>query len=137
MSGEHPIPDLDRKGLREFALVTGGIVAGLFGVGFPWLLGRPWPLWPWLLLAALGTTGLAAPMALKPVYRAWMKLGLLLNRITAPLLLGILFFVVISPIGLLRRLKGNDAMERHFEANATSYRVPSHDKPRTHLERPF
>lgn len=42
----HEIPELDRKGLRQFGLVTGGIVAGLFGLLFPWLLERALPLWP-------------------------------------------------------------------------------------------
>ena len=43
MSSEHKIPVLDRKGLREFGLVTGGIIAGLFGLFFPWLIERPFP----------------------------------------------------------------------------------------------
>ena len=40
MTAPHSIPELDRKGLREFGLVTGGIVAVLFGLFFPWLLER-------------------------------------------------------------------------------------------------
>jgi hypothetical protein len=40
----HVIPELDRKGLRDFGLVTGSIVAVLFGLFFPWLLERAWPL---------------------------------------------------------------------------------------------
>ena len=41
----HPIPQLDRKGLREFGLVTGVIVIVLFGLFFPWVLERAWPAW--------------------------------------------------------------------------------------------
>ncbi|MGW8367644.1 MAG: hypothetical protein ACWGPN_03060 [Gammaproteobacteria bacterium] len=37
-----------RKELREFGLVTGAMVAGLFGIFFPWLLEYPWPVWPWI-----------------------------------------------------------------------------------------
>ena len=40
---EHTIPELDKKGLREFGLVTGGIVAGLFGLFFPWIFDRAFP----------------------------------------------------------------------------------------------
>ena len=46
--GTHTIPELDRTGLREFGIVTGGIVAVLFGLLFPWLLERSFPLWPWV-----------------------------------------------------------------------------------------
>ena len=49
----HTIPEPDRKGLRESGLVTGGILAGLFGLFFPWLLETGIPLWPWLVGAVL------------------------------------------------------------------------------------
>jgi hypothetical protein len=133
----HAIPELDRKGLRDFGLLTGGIFAALFGVLFPWLFERSWPLWPWIVLAVLGGVGLIAPLALKPIYALWMRLGLLLNRITTPLILGIVFYVVISPIGLLRRLRRTDSMARSFDAQAPSYRVPTSAKPAKHFERPF
>jgi hypothetical protein len=137
MAAAHLIPELNREGLRHFGLVTGGIAAGLFGLIFPWLLHRPWPLWPWILLALLASVGFVAPVALKPVYKAWMRLGLLLNRVTTPLILGIVFFLVISPIALVRRLKKSDELRRHFDEHATSYRVPSVARPKQTLERPF
>jgi hypothetical protein len=133
----HTIPELDRKGLREFGLLTGGIVAVLFGLAFPWLLERPWPRWPWVLFGILGGMALLAPLALRPVYKGWMQLGLLLNRVTTPLILGIVFYGVLSPIGLVRRLRSTDSLARTFDSQATSYRVPSHAKPTKTLERPF
>ena len=137
MTTVHVIPELDRKGLRDFGLSTGGIVAALFGIFFPWLLERPWPLWPWIVLGLLGGVGLLAPEALRPVYKAWMRLGLLLSRVTTPLILGIVFLLVISPIGWLRRLRRNDSMKRHFDERATSYRVPSVKTTSKSFERPF
>jgi hypothetical protein len=137
MSAPHAIPELDRKGLRDFGLLTGGIVAVLFGLFFPWLLERPWPRWPWILFGVLGGMALIAPLALKPVYKAWMQLGLLLNKITTPLILGIVFYLVISPIGLVRRLRRHDAMARTFDSEAPTYRVPSQPKSSETLKRPF
>jgi hypothetical protein len=133
----HAIPELDRKGLRDFGLLTGAIFAALFGVLFPWLFERSWPLWPWVVLALLGGAGLLAPLALKPIYRLWMRLGLLLSRVTTPLILGVVFFLIISPIGLLRRLKRTDSLARNFDDQAPSYRVPTRAKPTQHFERPF
>jgi hypothetical protein len=133
----HVIPELDKKGLREFGLVTGGIVAALFGLFFPWVLERPWPLWPWILFAALGGLALIAPLALRPIYWLWMRFGLLASRVTTPLILGIVFFFVIFPVGFARRLKGRDALRRWFDERAVSYRIPSVRSPTKSFERPF
>ena len=133
---DHSIPELDRKGLRDFGLVTGAIVAALFGLFFPWLLERSLPLWPWALFAVLGIWGLLAPMSLRPVYRVWMRFGLLMSRVTTPLIMGIVFFLMITPMALVLKLLGKDAMARKLD-NSISYRVPSRKPPIENLKRPF
>ena len=136
-AGHGEIPELDRHGLRQFALSTGAIVAVLFGLFFPWLLDVNYPIWPWILAGVLAAWGLAAPASLRPVYRGWMRFGLLLNRIMTPLILGILFFLIITPTSALMRLLGRDIMGRSFDEKAESYRVPSIKRPKSHIERPF
>ena len=133
----HEIPELDRKGLRDFGLVTGGIIAGLFGLFFPWLLQSQIPLWPWVIFSVLAVWALAAPMSLRPVYHMWMKLGLLLSRITTPIVLGIVFFVVIMPIGLMMRIFGRDPMARRLDKATKTYRIKSHKTTKENMERPF
>jgi hypothetical protein len=133
---QHEIKELDRKGLREFALTTAGIVAALFGLFFPWLFERPIPRWPWVIAAVLAAWGLAAPRSLRPVYRGWMHFGLMLSKITTPIIMGIVFFLVITPMGLVRRMLGKDSLARRFETTG-SYRVPSHKSPVRNLEKPF
>ena len=133
----HAIAPIDRKGLREFGLLTGAIVAALFGLFFPWLLERSIPLWPWIIAAVLGGWGIIAPDSLRPVYNGWMKFGLLLSKITTPLILGVVFYLVIMPIGLLMRLFRHDPMARKLEKNASSYRVASPEVPKENVERPF
>ncbi|MFQ5634968.1 MAG: SxtJ family membrane protein [Gammaproteobacteria bacterium] len=133
---DHPIPELDRKGLREFGLVTGGVVAGLFGLFFPWLLERAWPLWPWIVFGVLGVWGLVAPMSLRPIYRGWMRFGLLLSKVMTPLIMGIVFFGVITPVAILMKLFGKDPLSREFDA-ADSYRVPARKAPPENLEKPY
>ncbi len=131
------IPELDARDLRKFGFTTGGIVAVLFGLVFPWLLEHNWPIWPWTVLALLAVPAVLIPTALRPVYRGWMKFGLLASKITTPLILGAVFFLVICPTGLIRRALGKNAMRRPFHAAATSYRVPSRRSPVANLERPF
>lgn len=142
----HDIPELDRKGLRQFGLLTGSIVAGLFGLFFPWLLGLPgpvwppawpwpWPLWPWAVFAVLGIWSLILPSSLRPVYRGWMHFGLLVSRVTTPIILGVVYFVVIVPTSFLMRLGRRDPMGRRFDKKTPSYRVQSHKGK--HMEKPF
>ena len=133
----HEIPELDRKGLRDFGLVTGGIFVALFGLFFPWVLELSFPTWPWLLGGILAIWGLAAPATLRPIYRVWMKFGLLLSKITTPIVLGIVFFLVIFPTGLVMRSFGRDPMKRQIDSEVTSYRVPSNKQPKETMERPF
>ena len=134
---QHSIPELDASGLRQFAFTTGAIVIVLFGLALPWLLGSNWPLWPWILAAILSLWGLIAPKTLRPVYRGWMRFGLLLSRISPPLCLSLVFFLMFMPVGLVMRLFGNDPMQRRLQPDANSYRVPSETPSPDSIERPY
>ena len=133
----HDIPTLDRRELRDFGLVTGAIFVVLFGLFIPWLFDLKIPTWPWVLWGILSVWGLAAPMTLDPIYRGWMRFGLLLSRITTPLVLGIVFFAMIFPLGFVMRRFGWDPMARNIDNDAESYRVPSTKPRRENFERPF
>ena len=52
--------------------------------------------------------------ALLPLNKLWMKFGLLLGMIVSPLVLGILFFIILSPIALLMRQFGRDELRLSF-----------------------
>jgi hypothetical protein len=118
----HAIPELGRSGLRQFGITTGAIMAGLFGVFFPWLLEAGIVLWPWVLFALLAIMALVAPMSLGPVYHWWMRFGLFMSRFTTPLIMKIL---------------GKDPMRRKLAQDQTTYRVTSSRSARERLERPF
>lgn len=137
MSAPHVIPELDRKGLRDFGLTTGVAVVVIFGLFFPWLLDINWPLWPWLIAAPLWLLALLQPMWLRWIYHAWMRFGLFASRIMTPLVLGLVFFVMISPMAIVRRLMGKDPMQRALDPQQKSYRVQSNKSPKEKLERPF
>ena len=137
MAIDHKIPDLDRKGLREFGLTTGAIVVVIFGLCLPWLLDVDWPVWPWLIAAPLWSLALVYPMWLRLVYRAWMRFGLLASKVMTPLVLGIVFFGMILPMALVWRLTGNDPMRRTLYPNQKSYRAQSVKSPKEKLEKPF
>jgi hypothetical protein len=137
MAIDHQIPELDRKGLREFGLTTGAAVVVIFGLFFPWILEANWPRWPWIIAAPFWVLALVQPLWLRWVYRGWMRFGLLASRIMTPLVLGIVFFVMISPMAMVRRLMGKDPMRRTLDPNQKTYRVQSTKSPSEKLERPF
>jgi hypothetical protein len=131
------IPKLDRAGLRKFGITTGAIVAVLFGVFFPWLLKAGFVLWPWVLFSVLAIMGLVAPMSLRPVYQGWMRFGLFMSRFTTPLIMGLVFFLVITPTALIMKLLGKDPMKRELVQDQTTYRVASSKAAREAIERPY
>lgn len=137
MNSSNPFPDVDRKALREFGLIIGGVFAGLFGLAFPLLFQKPIPIWPWGLAVILAVWAVAAPNTLRPVYRLWMRFGLLLNKITTPLILGLVFFLIVTPTALIMRLIGKDPMARALDSKIDSYRVISRKFNKNQMEKPF
>jgi hypothetical protein len=62
--------------------------------------------------ATLGLAGVIVPGKLGPVYRGWMKFGLALSKVTTPIFMGIVYFGVLGPTGLIRRAMGKNAVLR-------------------------
>lgn len=65
-----------------------------------------------VLGAGLTLAGLIMPGRLGPVFRAWMGLAHAISRITTPVALGVVFFAVITPLGILMRLLGRNPIGR-------------------------
>jgi hypothetical protein len=78
-------------------------------------------LWALGIAAAFFVVSLASPGVLKPLNRLWMQLGRLLGRITTPIVTGLLFYLVFTPVGYLTRLLGKDPLRLKFDAQAPSY----------------
>ena len=62
-----------------------------------------------------------SPAALAPLNRVWTRFGLLLHRIVSPVVLGVMFFVVVTPMGLVMRALGKDPLRLRFDREARSY----------------
>jgi len=67
---------------------------------------------------------LIAPQALAPVNRLWFRFGLLLHRITSPLLMGVIFYGVVTPVGLISRMAGKDPLRLRRDSSSDSYWIP-------------
>ena len=131
------IPELDRKGLREFGLTTGSIVAVLFGLLLPWIFDTTFPMWPWIVFSVLVVWALAVPATLRGFYRLWMRVGLLISKVTTPIIMGVVYYLLITPTGLVRRLFATNSVVLEFDDELDSYRTESQPPNKEHLEKPF
>lgn len=61
------------------------------------------------------------PAWLHPLNRVWTGLGVLLGRVVSPVVTGLLFYLVVTPMGLWARWRGKDPLHRRFDREAASY----------------
>lgn len=101
----------------------GLVFAGFFGIVTAISLWRSGTTWHWALPVAVVflVVSYTVPSILAPLNRLWMKFGLLLYKVMNPLVLGLLFFVTIMPIGLVMRAFGKDFLRLRLDRNARSY----------------
>jgi hypothetical protein len=131
------INDVSTVQLRRFGWLFSGFVAGLFGLLVPWLADSPSPLWPLWLSGGVFTLATIVPATLKPLYRVWMAFGAIAGWINTRIILGLIFYLVVAPLGLLMRILHKDPMSRRFQPKAKSYRVTSEIQDPSHMEKPF
>jgi hypothetical protein len=122
-SGSHEIFTRDQElkvgSERSFGSVFGAVFALLSAADL--YHGNAYWRW-WLGLSALFVvTAFAAPQLLSPFNRLWARFGLLLSAVISPLVLALLFYACITPIGLLMRLTGKDPLRRRLEPEVDSY----------------
>lgn len=116
-TGDEPPPPSNRK----FGLLFTAVLLLLGAV--PWAYAGHFTAWPWIASGAFLALTLAAPGALGPLNRLWMRFGMLLHHIISPLVLGIMFYAMIVPIGLVMRLLGKRPIPVAFEPERESYWV--------------
>ena len=131
------ITELDRKGYRKFGITTGVILVLLFGLAIPYLFNFNYPVWPWIIAAVLTAWGLVAPLTMKPLYIAWMRFGLIMNWINTRLILGILFYGIFLPFGLVFKITGKDPMRRKISENIVSYKESGELESKSNMENPY
>ena len=107
---------------REFGLIVGGVFLLL---GIWWIYrGKFTDVAQGLLLlgAALVLLGLIFPRALIYPNRAWMKLADVLAFVMTRIILGIIYFMIVTPIGVVKRLTGWDPLHRRAASSASYWR---------------
>lgn len=117
---------------RAFGLVF-AVVFLIVGL-WPVLGGLPPIIWALIVSGVFLVTALTVPTILRPLNMIWFKFGLLLHKIVNPLVMGLLFFLTITPMALIFKMLGKDPLNRKFDKETSSYwivRTPPGPAPDT------
>lgn len=127
---------LTREEGRKFGLTVGTAFLALSGL--LWWRGRHSAALVFLVLgSALVLAGLVAPARLGPIHRAWMGFAHLLSRVTTPIFMGIVYFLILTPTGGIMRLFGRNPIRRPPSEGSFWVRRPAGDARRDKMEHQF
>ena len=123
---------------RSFGFIVGGIL--LVIALWPLMYGNGPRLWAFIHALPLIALAAVRPALLVPLNKLWFKLGILLGRIISPIVLGIIYYLWITPIAFILRLSGKKFLALDFDPNAKSYwiiRQPAKIDAAARLRRPY
>ena len=128
--------EITSQKLRSFGFTVGGIFA-LIAL-WPLVIRAEHPRW-WAVVVAvcLLAPAVVFPRILVWVYRGWMAVGHIMGWINTRIILGVVFYVIVTPIGMFRRWLGRDPMGRQLRPDLDSYRVVRKPRPASHLTRQY
>jgi predicted membrane metal-binding protein len=93
-------------------------------------------LWALILALIFFILGILNSRFLTPLNKLWMKFGFLLGSIVSPLVMGVVFFMVVTPVGLIMRFLGKDLLRMKKNKSASTYWI-SREKENSTMKRQF
>ena len=122
--------------LRKFGWMSGVIISVIFGLLLPWLFSHGIPLWPWMVSGVLILWAFVHPNSLKVVYRPWLRVGAVLGWINSRIILGIVFYGLITPVGFIVKIIGKKLI-KGLDKTADSYRETPRETDKKQMENPY
>ena len=107
---------------RAFGFVF-AFVFGIIGL-WPLIRSRSIRVWALVIAAVFLLVALALPRVLHPLNVAWTRFSLVLSRITNPIITGLMFYLIFTPVALVLRVMGKDHLRLKPEPDAGSYWIP-------------
>ena len=104
---------------RSFGIVF--FIVFLLIATYPLLKGNDLRFWSLLISFGFLILGLINSKILSPLNKLWFKFGLILGKIISPLIMGIIFFVVVTPIGVAMRLLKKDLLSLKYNQKKKTY----------------
>ena len=118
---------------RSFGIVF--FVVFLLIAFYPLINSQDLRLWSLIVSFIFLVLGLLNSKVLTPLNKLWFKFGILLGKIISPFIMGIIFFLVVTPIGLVMRLLGKDVLNLRYNKNK-SYWIEK-DGPESKMKNQF
>ena len=127
--------EITSQKLRSFGFTVGGIFAL---IGFSPLVRGADPRW-WAVVVAgcLLVPAVVFPKSLVWVYKGWMVVGHVMGWINTRIILGVVFYLIVTPVGMFRRWLGKDPMGRKLRPDLDSYRITRQPRPASHLTKQY
>ncbi len=128
--------EITSKQLRSFGFTVGGVFAL---IGF-------WPLvfrgedprwWAMVVAACLLFPAVVFPKSLVWVYKGWIAVGHIMGWINTRIILGAVFYIVVTPTGIIRSWLGKDSMGKQLRPDLDSYRIVRKPRPASHLTKQY
>ena len=107
--------DIKISSNRSFGIVF--FIVFLLIAFYPLIYNGEIRIWSLIVSLIFLILGLINSKILTPLNKLWFKFGILLGKIISPIIMGIIFFLVVTPIGLIMRLLGKDVLNLKFNAN--------------------
>ena len=136
MSGDQR-QHIEIKELKKFGLIISIALFVVFGVIYTSLIENTYSKWLLIFTITPWLWSLTWPETLRVPYRIWIEVGNGLAWVNNRIILGIIFFIILFPVGLLLRLLGKDALERNFQKEKNSYRLICQKRNKNQLEKPY
>ena len=111
------------------------IVFLLIGI-YPLLNQEDVRIWSLVISSIFLILGLLDSKILYPLNKLWFKFGILLGKIVSPLVMGIIFFIVVTPIGLLMKLLKKDLLNLKFKKDKETYWIKK-TEPKSKMKNQF
>ena len=118
---------------RSFGIVF--FIVFLLIATYPLLNDGHLRIWSLIISVIFLVLGLLNSKTLYPLNKIWFKFGILLGKIISPLIMGLIFFVVVTPIGLLMRLLNKDLLNLKFN-KSKSYWIEK-SEPKSKMKNQF
>ena len=119
---------------RSFGLVF--FVVFLIVAIWPLKSGEDFRLWSLTLSIIFLILGVLNSRFLTPLNKLWIKFGFFLGAIVSPIIMGIVYFLVVTPIGLFMRLLGKDLLKKDKVKNVSTYWI-KRDKQKSSMKKQF
>jgi len=132
--------------LRSFGLLFGVFFILVLGIVIPMLRQEfsalfsnlsVWPRWPWAVGGIVMAWAVVHPASLHLLQRPWMVFADVAGWINTRIIMFLLFYFLILPIGFIMRLFGYDPMQRKIDKQLESYRNVRKAQDRDHMRHPY